>query len=184
MRYRLCSAPTKAAPAAGEEAMKKVVSGAAGLVLLGTLALGQEPTAHPNAPKFVKFAKAPGLQINYVDFKWDEAAFQALQQGTTDHPAARRSWVLARLMVQTPVKWQGRTIGVGSALLVLNPARAGTGPTLHIQYVDMREVFVDMNVIAEPPEGRIYGTVPADFVKADTLAPRLVVSLNQNGDNF
>jgi hypothetical protein len=160
--------------------MKSIVAAMGVTLLLGATASGQDPTPRPNAPKFVKSVKAPGLQVRYLDFKWDEAAFTALDQGG-DHPAARRSWVIARLMVQSPVKWNGKTIPVGSALLVLNPARGGTGPTLHVQYVDMREVFVDMNVIAEPPEGRIYGTVPANFTKVDDVAPLLEVSLDDKG---
>lgn len=156
--------------------MKNLAAGLGVTLLLGAAAMGQEPTPRPNAPKFVKSVKAPGLQVRYLDFKWDQAAYAALETGG-DHPAARRSWVLARLMVQSPVKWNGKTIPVGSALLVLNPARGGAGPTLHLQYVDMREIFVDMNVIAEPPEGRIYGTVPANFTKVEAVAPLLDVSL-------
>jgi hypothetical protein len=162
--------------------MKNIVSGAVGLLLLGALAQGQEPARKGNAPEFVKIAKAPGLQVNFVDFTWDEAAFKALQDGA-DHPAARRSWVLARLMLQTPFRWNGKAIPVGSALLVLNPAKGGAGPTLHIQYVDMREIFVDMNVIAEPPEGYIYGTVPAGFTRVEGVAPRLVLTVDAKGDD-
>lgn len=165
--------------------MKIVAAGAAAVLLMAASAVGQEPqtdpTPRPNAPKFVKSVTVPWLKINYVDFKWDEAAFQALETGG-DHPAARRSWVLARLMVQSPVKFQGRTIPVGSALLVLNPARAGAGPTLDVRYVDMREIFVDMNVIAEPPQhGDIYGQVPAAFAKVSEVAPRLAVSAQDKG---
>ena len=158
--------------------MKNVAAGIAVTLLLGASAFAQD--LPPNAPKFVKSVKAPGLQVRFLDFRWDEAAFTAMETGG-DHPAARRSWVIARLMVQSPVKWNGKTIPVGSALLVLNPARAGAGSTLHLQYVDMREVFVDMNVIAEPPEGRIYGTIPAGFTKVDAVAPLLEVSLQDKG---
>ena len=158
--------------------MKNVAAGIAVTLLLGASAFAQD--LPPNAPKFVKSVKAPGLQVRFPDFRWDEAAFTAMETGG-DHPAAPRSWVIGRLMVQSPVKWNGKTIPVGSALLVLNPARAGAGSTLHLQYVDMREVFVDMNVIAEPPEGRIYGTIPAGFTKVDAVAPLLEVSLQDKG---
>jgi len=158
--------------------MKSIVAAMGVTLLLGATASGQDPTPRPNAPKFVKSVKAPGLQVRYLDFKWDEAAFTALDQGG-DHPAARRSWVIARLMVQSPVKWNGKTIPVGSALLVLNPARGGTGPTLHVQYVDMREVFVDMNVIAVPPPGETYCQMPATFRKVPAVADRLEVTLTE-----
>ena len=164
--------------------MKNVATAMAGVLLLGAMARGQERTPNPNNPEWIKSEKAPGLQIRFVDFKWDEAAFHALQTGNVEHNAARRSWVLARLMVQSPVRFNGKIIPVGSALLVLNPARAGTESTLHIQYVDMREIFVDMNVIAEPPEGHIYHTVPAAFTKVEAVAPRLVLTLAEKGNGF
>ena len=134
--------------------MRNAVASIGLTLLLGATTFAQELS--PNAPKFVKSTKVPGLMVRYLDFVWSEEAFNALEKGG-DHRAGRRSWVLARLMVQSPLKWQGKTIPVGSALLVLNPSRGGTGATLHIQYVDMREVFTDMNVVAEPPEGRTTG---------------------------
>jgi hypothetical protein len=140
------------------------------------MATGQEPK---NAPQWVKSVKVPGLELRYVDFKWDEAAFDALEKGGT-HPAAGRSWVLARLTLPLdPLKWNGKAIPVGSSLLILNPARAGAGPTLEIRSVDMREVFTKMNVIAEPPEGITYGKAPAVFGKVGTVAPRLEVTVNE-----
>jgi hypothetical protein len=161
---------------------KNIVGMVAGTILAGSSLLGQELS--PNAPKFVKSVKAPGLEVRYLDFRWDEAAFDALEKGGP-HPAAQRSWVLARLMLQTdPLKWNGKVIPVGSSLLVLNPARGKTGATLEVRSVDMREVFVDMNVIAEPPEGETWGKVPAVFTKAGSTAPRLEVSLEPKGDAF
>ena len=155
--------------------MNRIVIGIV-LTLLSGSAQGQEPK---NAPKWVKSVKAPGLELRYVDFKWDEAAFDALEKGG-DHPAARRSWVLARLMLPLePLKWNGKTIPVASSLLILNPARAGAGPTLEIRYVDMREVFTKMNVIAEPPEGPTYGKAPAVFERVSAVAPRLEVTVHE-----
>ncbi len=151
-------------------------------VLPGSALLGQE--APPNAPKYVKSVKAPGLEVRYLDFRWDEQAFNALEKGGS-HPAAQRSWVLARLMLQLePLKWNGKLIPVGPALLVLNPARAGAGPTFEIRYIDMREVFVDMNVIAEPPPGETYQKLPAVFQKVGDTVPRLDVALQEKGNAF
>ena len=39
----------------------------------------------------------------------------------------------------------------------------GAGPTLELRYIDMREVFVDLNVIAEAPPGEAYCQLPAVF---------------------
>jgi hypothetical protein len=153
---------------------------AATLLMGGSLAVGQE--LPPNAPKFVKSVKEPGLNVRFLDFKWDEEAFTAMETGGA-HRAAQRSWVIARLMLERPFKWNGRTIPVGSSLLVLNPAKAGgAGATLELRKVDMREVFVDMNVIAEPPAGEIYGTTPAVFNKVESVAPLLAVTLKPSGD--
>ena len=139
--------------------------------------------APPNAPKFVKSVQAPGgVDVRYLDFKWDPVAFAAIQTGGAN-PVARRSWVLARLLLQeVPFHWQGRTIPVGPSLLILNPAQGGAGPTLELRQVDMRDIFVDMNVIAEPPPGDSYGKVPAVFSKTPDTAARLEVSLTPRGN--
>jgi hypothetical protein len=161
---------------------KRLLGALVAMVAIGVAVEGQE--APPNAPKFVKFAKAPGLEVRYLDFRWDEEAFTALEQGGS-HPAAQRSWVLARILLQTdPLKWNGKTIPVGPVILVLNPRKGSAAPTLEMRYIDMREVFVDMNVIAEPPEGETYQKGPASFVKVESVAPRLSVSVEEKGTGF
>jgi hypothetical protein len=160
--------------------LKKLMAAVA--VVLGVSAAGQEAPA--NAPKFVKYAKAPGLEVRYLDFRWDEEAFKSLENGGS-HPAAQRSWVLARLTLQMePLKWNGKTIPVGPSILVLNPRKGNAGPTLELRYIDMREIFVDMNVIAEPPPGETYQTAPAAFARVDAVAPRLSVSVEEKGKAF
>lgn len=159
--------------------MKQLLVAIAASVVLGVPVAGQE--APPNAPQFIKFSKAPGLEIRYLDFKWDEEAFRALENGGS-HPAAQRSWVLARLMLQQdPLRWNGKIIPVGPTILVLNPRKGSTGATLELRYIDMREVFVDMNVIAEPPAGETYRKEPAVFQTVATVAPRLEVSVAEKG---
>jgi hypothetical protein len=161
--------------------MKKLMVAIAAVVLR-VPAQGQE--APPNAPQFIKYSKAPGLEVRYLDFRWDEEAFNALEKGGS-HPAAQRSWVLARLLLQQePLKWNGKTIPVGPTILVLNPHRGGAGPTLEMRYIDMREVFVDMNVIAEPPPGETYQKAPVSFQKVEGLAPRLDVSVVEKGKAY
>ena len=162
--------------------MRTVIGVIAGVLLSGSGLVGQELS--PNAPKFVKSVKAPGLEIRFLDFRWDPAAFDALEKGGA-HPAAQRSWVLARLMLQTdPFKWDGKIVPVGPALLILNPARGKDPLTMEIRYIDMREVFVDMNVIAEPPDGETYAKKPVVFKKAGSAVPRLEVSLHAKGDTY
>ena len=67
------------------------------------------------------------------------------------------------MLEQDPLKWNGKSIPVGPVMLVLNPRKGGVGPTLEARYIDMREVFVDLGVIAEPPPGDTYQKVPAVF---------------------
>ena len=87
--------------------MRTVVAAIAGTLLVGSSLIAQE--APPNAPKYVKSVKAPGLEVRFLDFRWDEQAFTALEKGGP-HPAAQRSWVLARLNLQLePLKWNGKT---------------------------------------------------------------------------
>jgi hypothetical protein len=155
----------------------------AGAVIFASPLVAQEKSK--NAPDFVKSVNAPGLDVRYLDFKWDEAAFDAMEKGGS-HPAAQRSWVLARLMLQREsLKWEGsKRIPVGSALLILNPKKGSEGFTLEIRHVDMREVFTDMNVIAEPPPDETYRKAPAVFTKVETIAPRLEVGLEAKGNAY
>ena len=88
------------------------------------------------------------------------------------------------MLEQVPLKWSGKWIPVGPVILVLNPARGGAGPTLEARYIDMREVFVDMNVIAEPPPGETYQKVPAVFKKVAAVAPRLEVAIVEKGKGY
>ncbi len=162
--------------------LKQLMAVIAATIVLGVPGAGQEAPA--NAPKYVKYAKAPGVEVRYLDFRWDEEAFTALEKGGS-HPAAQRSWVLARLMLQMePLKWNGKTIPVGPVILVLNPAKGSAGPTLELRYIDMREVFVDMNVIAEPPAGETYQKAPAAFVTVDSVAQRLEVTVAEKGKAY
>ena len=163
--------------------LKAMAAAMAAAVLLGAPAGAQQKSA--NAPDFVKSVKAPGLDVRYLDFKWDEALFDAMEHGGA-HPAAQRSWVLARLMLQREsLKWENsKRIPVGSALLVLNPKKGATGPTLEIRHVDMREIFTDMNVIAEPPPDVTYRIAPVVFATVDATAPRLEVGLQEKGNTY
>jgi hypothetical protein len=139
--------------------------------------LAQE--APPNAPKYVKSFKVPGLEVRYLDFRWDEQAFKTLQSGGP-HPVGQRSWVLARFMVTTdPFKCEGKLIPVGPSLLIVNPSKGGAPATLELRSVDMREVFVDMNVVAEPPAGETYYQAPAVWRVVGTRTPRLEMAATE-----
>jgi hypothetical protein len=145
-------------------------------VLLAGSGLPQE--APKNAPHFVKTVKAPQLEVRYLDFGWNPEAFATLEKGG-DHPVGRRSWALARFLLPwSTLKWEGKTLGIGTYLLVLHPKKKeDAGPAFEVRKIDMRDVFPDLNVIAEPPPGESFGIVPAIFGKAETTADRLEVTL-------
>lgn len=135
---------------------------------------GQGQDVPKNAPHFVRTLKVPQLEARYLDFGWNPEAFATLEKGG-DHPVGRRSWALVRLLLPwTTLKWEGKVMPVGTFLLVLHPKKKDdAGPTFELRRIDMREVFVDLNVIAEPPPGENFGVVPAVFEKVGTTAERL-----------
>jgi hypothetical protein len=146
-------------------------------VLLAGSSLAQEPPPK-NAPHFVKTLKAPQLEVRYLDFGWNPEAFATLEHGG-DHPVGRRSWALARFLLPwSTLKWEGKTLGIGTYLLVLNPKKKdAAGPTFEVRKIDMRDVFPNLNVVAEPPPGETVGIVPAVFGKAETTADRMEITL-------
>ena len=130
-----------------------------------------------NIPTEIASVTLSGVKVRYLDFKWDEEAFEALEKGG-DTPGAKRSWAIARLYPTKPIILDGRQVLAGN-LLILNPAQGDKPMTLEVRVIDMREVFKDANIIAEPPEGRTIHIEPADFQKVDALAERLKISLNE-----
>jgi hypothetical protein len=138
----------------------------------------------PNAPHYVKSLQAPNLEVRFLDFKWDQEAFDTLRSGGK-HPIGSRSWVLARLVLtKNPMRCEGKIIPVGPAILILNPAKAGAAPTVELRAIDMREVFVDMNVVAEPPPGETYYLGPAKLKAVEKKAERLNVRVSETKDGL
>ncbi len=130
-----------------------------------------------NAPTFIMAVETADVRVRYLNFKWDEEAFEALETGG-DMPAAKRSWAIARLYPSKPIMVDGKRISGGN-LLILNPAKGDTPMTFEVRVIDMREVWVDPNVIAEPPAGRTLYLEPAGFEKTDTVAERLTLALSE-----
>ena len=140
--------------------------------LLGAQTGENAPTKITNLTKF-------GVKVRYLDFKWDEEAFEALEKGG-DTPGAQRSWAIARLFPSKPIIVDGKQVADGN-LLILNPARGDRPMTLEVRAIDMRVFFKEeANVMAEPPaEGVTLHIEPADFKKVDTLAERLTFGLSE-----
>jgi hypothetical protein len=130
-----------------------------------------------NIPTAITAVTLGDVKVRYLNFKWDEEAFEAIEKGG-DAPGAQRSWAIARLYPAKPIVVNGVRLSAGN-LLILNPAHGDTPMTLEVRVIDMREVFVNMNVIAEPPEGQTIHQEPADFKKVDTLAERLTIALSE-----
>jgi hypothetical protein len=152
------------------------------VLLLAGSGLAQE--APKNAPHFVRTLHAPGLEVKFLDFGWNPEAFAALEKGG-DHPVGKRPWALIRLMLPYNIlRFEGKVIPVGSTLVILHPSRGGSGPTFELRKIDMRDVFPDPNVIAEPPAGDTIGIIPAVFEKADSTAERLDVTLTDKKETL
>ncbi len=150
-----------------------VLSGALLALSISNVGAQQEK----NMPTQITTVEHGDVRVRYLNFKWDEEAFEALEKGG-DMPGAKRSWAIARLFPAKPIKLGGKVISGGN-LLILNPASGDTPMTLEVRVIDMREVFADMNVIAEPPEGRTIYKGPAGFEKVDTVAERLTLAISE-----
>lgn len=159
--------------------MRKIVLAVTACVLaVAPLSAQQEK----NLPTALKHAAAGDVEFRYLDFKWDEQAFEAMEKGGGSY-AATRSWALARLFTPKPLEVGGKPVS-GGALLVLNPASGSTPMTLEIRVVDMRDIFKDMNVVAEPPAGTTVYKEPVSFARVDTVADRLALDLQEKDGTY
>jgi hypothetical protein len=159
--------------------MKQLALALAVLALTVTAAGAQQ---EKNLPTMLMNIEAGDVEVRYLNFKWDEKAFEALEKGG-GAPAAARSWALARILTPKPITIEGKPVG-GGALLILNPASGSDPMTLEIRMVDMRDVFTDVNVIAEPPAGQTIYKATADFETVDALADRLTMKLEEAGETM
>lgn len=159
--------------------MRTTLAVALALALTGPAAQAQQ--AAPNA---VEMAKVEGLEVRYLNFAWNPEAFKAMETGGS-HPAAGRSWLLARLDPYQPWQWQGKTIPAPcGCLLVLNPATKDSPMTLEVRKADLSHVWANLNVIAEPPQGITLQKLSAGFGKAPKTADRLSMDLKPAGDKL
>jgi hypothetical protein len=143
------------------------------LLALGMSTLGAQQAE--NMPKQITSVTLGDVRVRYLDFKWDEEAFEALEKGG-DRPGAKRSWAIARLYPAKPIVIDGHPVVAGN-LLILNPAKDERPMTLEVRVIDMREVWVEPNVVAEPPAGQTIHVENAEFKTVDELAERLTIAL-------
>jgi hypothetical protein len=153
-----------------------------GVVLCFVLLAPAMASPQQTLPDFLKFARVPGVEVRWVDFAWNPEGFAAMEAGAK-HPAAGRSWMVALLQLNNSMKWEGKWVPAGAALLVLNPRHGESPMSLELRYIDMREVGVSFsaNVIGVPPEGERYNLLPAGFETVPETKERLELAIAMDG---
>ena len=147
---------------------------------LSLAALTTAAVAQDNLPKFLKIVRAPDVELRYVDFGWSPEGFAAMETGG-DHPAAKRSWMLALLRVQRAVRFGGKPVLIGASLLILNPKRGDTPFGIELRDIDMRDLYFQANVIGTPPKGQTVAILPAHFETVPETKERLEITAVPSG---
>jgi hypothetical protein len=160
--------------------MKQLALAVTALALVATAVGAQQEENLPNA---LITTEAGGVQVRYLNFKWNPEGFEALEKGG-GAPAGTRSWALGRILTPNPIMVDGHPVS-GGAILILNPATDMDPMTLEIRMVDMRDIFTDqVNVVAEPPEGTTIFKAPAEFETVKDVADRLTMKLMEADDKL
>jgi hypothetical protein len=145
------------------------------LALLIPLQVPKEPAKD----LFMHSAKAPGVEIRWVDYHWQPAIFEAMERGTRAIPEATRNWVVVRMILDDrPLTVGGVKVPVGNYAVCLWPNLDGKGMAVEIRRVDMREVYPNVNAIAPAPKGETIYKGPARF-ETGPSAPRFDASLTE-----
>jgi hypothetical protein len=149
------------------------------VALLAAALFGQVPK-EPAKDLFMHSAKAPGLEVRFVDYHWQPALFRAMEKGARDVPEATRNWVVARVMVDDrPFTLHGVKMPVGSYALTLWPNLDGKGMAVEMRRVDMRDVFPRLDAMAPAPKGETIWKGPVPFEDASPPASRLEVRVEE-----
>ena len=151
------------------------------LVLLA-LTLPVQVPKEPAKDLFLHFLKAPGLEVRFVDYHWNQTLFDAMEKGDPNVPEATRNWVIARVTIdQRPLRIHGQQMAVGTYALAWWPNLDGKGMAIEMRRVDMRDVFPTVNAIAPAPKGETIYRGPAQFEKASPLVERFDATLAEEG---
>jgi hypothetical protein len=147
-------------------------------VALLALALPVQVPKEPAKDLFMHSAKAPGVELRFVDYHWQPTLFDAMEKGSSSIPEARRNWVVARVILDDrPLKIEGTVLPVGNYALALWPNLDGKGMAVEMRKVDMREVYPDVNAIAPAPKGETMYKGPARFEAGQPLASRFNIPM-------
>lgn len=149
------------------------------IAALSLLFAAQVPK-EPAKDLFLRSATVPGVELRFVDYHWQPAIVEAMASGRGDIPEARRNWVFARVILDArPMTLDGARLPVGNYALALWPNLDGKGMAVEMRRVDMRDVFPNLNAMAEAPRGETLYKGVAKFETLEPLAERLEVTLTQ-----
>jgi hypothetical protein len=147
-------------------------------VALLALVFPAQMSREPAKDLFMHSAKAPGVELRFVDYHWQPAMWEAMEKGSSSVPEATRNWVVARVVLDDrPLTLGSSRLAVGNYGLVLWPNLDGKGMAIEMRRIDMREVYPDVNAVAPAPKGE---TVYKEVVKFETglpLAPRFNIPM-------
>jgi hypothetical protein len=149
-------------------------------LVLAALAMPAAAQKAENLPDFLKIRRAPNVELRFVDFGWAPEAFAAMETGG-DHPAAKRSWMLALLRLQRAIKFEGKAALIGASVIILNPRQGDTPFNLELRDIDMRDLYFEANVIGTPPKGRTINTIPAKFETVPEMHERMEITMAPSG---
>jgi hypothetical protein len=148
-----------------------------GVVLLA-LAFSPQMSREPAKDLFMHSAKAPGVEIQFVDYHWQPAMWEAMEKGSSTVPEATRNWVVARVVLNDhPLTFETSRLVVGNYGLVLWPNLDGKGMAVEMRRIDMRDVYPDVNAIAPAPRGETEYKGPTKFEAGLPLAPRFDIAM-------
>jgi len=133
------------------------------------LALPAQMSKEPAKDLFLHSAKAPGVEIRFVDYHWQPALWEAMEKGSSTIPEATRNWVVVRVVLDDrPLTLGTSRLAVGNYGLVLWPNLDGKGMAIEMRQIDMREVYPNINAVAPAPRGE---TIYKELVKFETGQP-------------
>jgi hypothetical protein len=142
------------------------------------LALPVQIPKEPAKDLFLHSAKAPGVEIRFVDYHWQPALWDAMEQGSKTVPEATRNWVVVRVILDDrPLTLGTSRLAVGNYGLLLWPNLDGKGMAIEMRRIDMREVFPDVNAIAPAARGETAFKGPVTFEKGQPMAERFDVAM-------
>jgi hypothetical protein len=151
------------------------------VVTLLALALPAQIPKEPAKDLFMHSAKAPGVEIRFVDYHWHPALWEAMEKGSRTVPEATRNWVVARVVLDDrPLTLGSSRLAVGNYGLLLWPNLDGKGMAIEMRRIDMREVYPDVNAIAPAPRGETVYKEPATFEAGQPLASRFNIEMRSD----